>query len=425
MADVLPRRYLSLDEDAPPGFEHCPVPTRRQLRGAMVALWTREPDRVDETLGPLRDKVRGLVLCPGQAGRQTQLGPTVWRLEVGEAGFAALVEIADAWFGPFAQTLELRDSLGHCELELARERMDRAYLVDKLDHETRGLRNILVARTAWTALAMATLVSFSTRLVQEVRTSDLPASIVAFLCSKTLTFAGAGLWFARGPSWQQQAAAGELGVLELPPPPAAFVTQQPRNDVLMVSLEVELVQGERHQALLAVVRRSGFDDADVSFLALFATQLTAIYRGRALNQALALASARKDALIAELTTPIIQVWHDMVCLPIIGSVDSERASRITGELLDAVGSRAIRAVIVDFTGIAVMDTQTVRHFTSLARAIRLLGARCLMTGISPGVAGTLVTLGVELGDIETMPSVQAALASRLLARSTSQSTGSR
>ena len=60
-----------------------------------------------------------------------------------------------------------------------------------------------------------------------------------------------------------------------------------------------------------------------------------------------------------------------------------------------------------------MDTQTVHHFTGLARAIGLLGASCVLTGISPAVARTLVDLGVELMDIETMPSVQAALASRL------------
>ena len=83
---------------------------------------------------------------------------------------------------------------------------------------------------------------------------------------------------------------------------------------------------------------------------------------------------------------------------------------MTGALLDAVTSHGLRHVIVDFTGIATMDTQTVRHFTNLARAIGLLGASCAFTGISAPVAQVLVSIGVDLGEITALPSVKAALA---------------
>ena len=147
-----------------------------------------------------------------------------------------------------------------------------------------------------------------------------------------------------------------------------------------------------------------------SFLSLFAIQIASTYRARALLEALARASADKDDLIAELSTPIIQVWRDTVCVPVIGSIEAERAAQMTSALLDAVTGRGLRHVIVDFTGSSTMDTQTVRHFTNLARAIGLLGASCVFTGISPPVAQVLVSLGVDLPEIDALPSVQAAIA---------------
>ncbi|MEZ5480587.1 MAG: STAS domain-containing protein, partial [Thiolinea sp.] len=136
---------------------------------------------------------------------------------------------------------------------------------------------------------------------------------------------------------------------------------------------------------------------EASFLLLFSLQIAATYRARALHGALALAIADKDDLIAELSTPVIHVWNDTVCVPVIGSIEAERATQMTGALLDAVTSHGLRHVIVDFTGIATMDTQTVRHFTNLARAIGLLGASCAFTGISAPVAQVLVSIGVDLG----------------------------
>ena len=410
MPGARPRRYLSLEADAPPGFEHVAAPTRAQLRGAIVAVWTREPAVFEAGLGPLRDKLRGVILCPGEARRQTPLGPTLWRVEVSEAGASALAELADAWLAPFTESIELRDTLGHCELELERERMDRALLVDKLDRETRSLRDLLVARTQWTIEAMAALVSFSVEGVAGVGTSRLPARIVEFLVSEPLALTGAGMWLARGGGWERAAQAGRLGAIALPDPREVTGIIQPTPTTLLSCFEIASADGGARECVVAVERTSALDEADTSFFALFTEQIVALHRDRALAEALAQAIARKDALIAELSTPIIQIAHDMVCLPIIGSVGGERAAQITTELLDAVARRGIRAVIIDLTGVTTMSTDTVHGFSGLVRAIGLLGARCMVTGISPAVAQALVGLGVELGAIETMPSVRAALA---------------
>lgn len=405
-------RYLSMEADAPPGFEHLLEPSRRILRSGPIALWSRDPAGVERRLGPLLSKLRGVLLCPGEPRRKTQLGPELWRLEVSEASVPVLAELANAWLEQSAQVHVLRDALGHRELELARERHDRSILVEKLDRETQSLRDHLAARTMWTTEAMASLVNFGAQGVEDVETDALPATAVSFLISKPLTFSGAAMYRTCAEGWECLAMAGEADKLG---PPGA---DAPVDDTVFRQNFHHSRATDRQPTEYAVVveRRSGLDDAGAAFLVLFTDLLAAHYRARALNADLAQASAQKDALIAELSTPIIQVWPDMVCLPIIGSVDDERAMQITAELLDAVASRQIREVIIDFTGLSTMDTNTVHHFTSLARALGLIGAHCILTGITPAVALTLASLGVELSDVETLSSVQAALATRLGAR---------
>ncbi|MCA9663505.1 MAG: STAS domain-containing protein, partial [Myxococcales bacterium] len=231
-----------------------------------------------------------------------------------------------------------------------------------------------------------------------------------FLTGEPLSLAGAGLWFADGGDWELQGRSGALGAVALPRPGGGAGVTQLGESTLLARFAVADVGGASREGLLVVQRPNGVDEAEASFLLLFSLQIAATYRARALHGALALAIADKDDLIAELSTPVIHVWRDTVCVPVIGSIEAERAAQMTGALLDAVTSHGLRHVIVDFTGIATMDTQTVRHFTNLARAIGLLGASCAFTGISAPVAQVLVSIGVDLGEITALPSVKAALA---------------
>jgi rsbT co-antagonist protein RsbR len=115
------------------------------------------------------------------------------------------------------------------------------------------------------------------------------------------------------------------------------------------------------------------------------------------------------AAIRELSTPILEVWDDVLCLPVVGIVDSVRSAQMTDVLLQTIAEKRTRCAIVDITGIEVMDTKTVDHFIRMARAIRLLGAECVLTGISPNIAHTMVQMGIDLADVATHRSLREAL----------------
>jgi rsbT co-antagonist protein RsbR len=117
----------------------------------------------------------------------------------------------------------------------------------------------------------------------------------------------------------------------------------------------------------------------------------------------------QQAAIRELSTPIIEVWAGVLCLPVVGVVDSQRSAEMTETLLETIVSKQARTAIVDITGIDVMDTKTADHFIKMARAVRLLGAECIVSGINPGIAQTLTHIGVDLTGVRTMRSLRDAL----------------
>ncbi len=113
--------------------------------------------------------------------------------------------------------------------------------------------------------------------------------------------------------------------------------------------------------------------------------------------------------ILELSTPVLQVWDDIIALPIIGIVDTRRAADIMERLLTEIQTRQSRYVILDITGVEVVDTKTADHFIKVVKAAELLGARCLLTGIRPAVAQTLVEIGVDLSSVTTERNLKEAL----------------
>ena len=117
----------------------------------------------------------------------------------------------------------------------------------------------------------------------------------------------------------------------------------------------------------------------------------------------------QQAAIRDLSTPIIEVWAGVLCLPVVGLVDSQRSAEMTESLLEMVVTKQASTAIVDITGIDVMDTKTADHFIKMAKAIRLLGAECIVTGINPGIAQTLIQIGVDLTQVRTMRNLREAL----------------
>ncbi len=353
------------------------------------------------------ESISGLLLCPGRSGSRSRLGDTLWRVEVGEALLSVLREVADGWLDPCA---ELRVSLGEqrkLAIEQERERSDRQRLIDKVDQESKDLRRMLLARTKWTAEAMTSLVRFSAERLSVADSDELPGLVVRFLTSELLGYRAASIWRRGDAGWETVARDGDEVALELPEERPVEDITQPDPATVLVPIAAEGMD------LLAVHTGTSFDEATRSFLSLASLLLTAAARARRLNDALERSLERKDVQIQELSVPIIQVWHDTVCLPVIGSLDRSRAAQIADSLLSAVAKSGLRTVIIDFTGLVTMDAETVLSFAGLAKAIRLLGAECMLSGISPRIAMAMVELDVEIAEVATLCSVEAAIAKRL------------
>ncbi len=111
---------------------------------------------------------------------------------------------------------------------------------------------------------------------------------------------------------------------------------------------------------------------------------------------------RQRIAIRELSVPIIDVWDDVLTLPLVGAIDSARAAEMTEKLLQRIADRGAEYVIIDLTGVDVVDTMTAAHLVRLTHAAKLLGARCVLTGVRPDVARTLVEIGVHLGGLMTL-----------------------
>lgn len=118
----------------------------------------------------------------------------------------------------------------------------------------------------------------------------------------------------------------------------------------------------------------------------------------------------QKSILAELSTPLIPITDDIVIMPLIGSLDTQRAEQVLTALLDGTQRHHPRVVIIDITGVPVVDTGVASTLIHAAQAVRLLGAQTFISGIRPEVAQTLVGLGVELNGIITQGTLQSSIA---------------
>lgn len=119
---------------------------------------------------------------------------------------------------------------------------------------------------------------------------------------------------------------------------------------------------------------------------------------------------QQDELVAALSTPIITVWRGVLVLPLIGQIDATRASAITTKLLDQVTRERASHVILDLTGVGTVSPSTMPAILGMVRALGLLGATCLLTGIQPALARQLVAVDAGKLPIRTLAHLSDALA---------------
>jgi rsbT co-antagonist protein RsbR len=118
---------------------------------------------------------------------------------------------------------------------------------------------------------------------------------------------------------------------------------------------------------------------------------------------------RQEKAIQALSTPIIQVWNGVLALPIMGGLEGRRAAEMMDRLLSEIVKTRSRYTILDLTGVDVVDTATADHLIKIVKAVELLGARSVITGIRPAVAQTMASLGMDLSQLITLGNLQEGL----------------
>lgn len=129
---------------------------------------------------------------------------------------------------------------------------------------------------------------------------------------------------------------------------------------------------------------------------------------------------RQGKQLLELSTPVVKMWDGVVGVPLVGTLDSARAQVVMESLLQAIVDEQAWVAILDITGVPTVDTLVAQHLLKTVTATRLMGADCIISGIRPQTALTIVQLGIDLTDITTRATLQAALATaieRVAARS--------
>jgi len=118
----------------------------------------------------------------------------------------------------------------------------------------------------------------------------------------------------------------------------------------------------------------------------------------------------QSTAMMELSTPVVRLWDGIIAVPLVGTLDSARTQLVMEKLLDTLVATGANHAVIDITGVATVDTEVAQHLLKTVSAARLLGAECTISGIRPQVAQTIVSLGIEFGDIATKATLADALA---------------
>ena len=146
---------------------------------------------------------------------------------------------------------------------------------------------------------------------------------------------------------------------------------------------------------------------DPALLAVAIRAMNTIVDGMGLQTFEAFTAGREAVLksqqqsLLELSTPVVKLWDGIVAVPLIGTLDSGRSQTVMENLLQAIVDTGSQIAIVDITGVPMVDTLVAQHLLKTAAATRLMGADCIISGIRPQIAQTMVHLGVDLGTVVT------------------------
>ncbi|WKY45750.1 PAS domain-containing protein [Eubacteriaceae bacterium ES2] len=113
--------------------------------------------------------------------------------------------------------------------------------------------------------------------------------------------------------------------------------------------------------------------------------------------------------IREMSTPTIKLWDGVMVLPVVGVIDSMRAQHMMDSILNKIAETYTKVIILDIHGVAAVDTAVANHLIKITKATKLMGCECILSGISPAVAQTIIQLGIDMGTIQTKATLSDAL----------------
>jgi rsbT co-antagonist protein RsbR len=122
---------------------------------------------------------------------------------------------------------------------------------------------------------------------------------------------------------------------------------------------------------------------------------------------------RQQEELLELSTPVVKLWDGIVALPLIGTLDSARTQVVMESLLQAIVQTNSRVAIIDITGVPTVDTVVAQHLLKTVTAARLMGADCIISGVRPQIAQTIVHLGINLLEVATKATLAAAFSTAM------------
>jgi rsbT co-antagonist protein RsbR len=118
---------------------------------------------------------------------------------------------------------------------------------------------------------------------------------------------------------------------------------------------------------------------------------------------------RQSRQLLEISTPVVRLWRQVLVVPLIGNLDTARSQVVMENLLEAIQEDEARVAIIDITGVPTVDTSVAQHLMQTVKAVRLMGADCVISGLRPGIAQTIVQLGIDLSEILTRATLSDAL----------------
>jgi rsbT co-antagonist protein RsbR len=161
-------------------------------------------------------------------------------------------------------------------------------------------------------------------------------------------------------------------------------------------------------ALAALPDRDAASLADYAAFSLFVDKL-GLYTFETYSAARESVITEQTEQLLELSTPVVKLWDGVVAVPLIGTLDSARSQVVMERLLQALVETSSPWAILDITGVPAVDTQVAQHILKTVVAAQLMGAQCIISGIRPQIAQTIVSLGIEFGEIVTKASLADAL----------------